>query len=50
VEFASIQRCPRRPSNIYIGAGTVLYSDRGSALFTVIADTCGRHDIDLWLL
>jgi uncharacterized protein len=30
--------------NIYIGEGTVLYSDRGTALFTVIADTCGRHD------
>jgi urea carboxylase-associated protein 1 len=30
--------------NIYVGAGTVLYSDRGSALFTVVADTCGRHD------
>jgi len=30
--------------NIYIGQGTVLYSDRGMALFTVIADTCGRHD------
>jgi uncharacterized protein len=30
--------------NIYIGAGTVLYSDRGAALFTIIADTCGRHD------
>jgi uncharacterized protein len=30
--------------NIYIGQGTVLYSDRGAALFTVIADSCGRHD------
>ena len=30
--------------NVYIQNGTVLYSDRGSALFTVIADTCGRHD------
>lgn len=30
--------------NIYIGNGTVLYSDRGEALFTIIADTCGRHD------
>jgi hypothetical protein len=30
--------------NIYIGNGTVLYSDRGAALFTIIADTCGRHD------
>ena len=30
--------------NIYIGRGTVLYSDRGAALMTVIADSCGRHD------
>ena len=30
--------------NVYIQNGTVLYSDRGSALFTVVADTCGRHD------
>jgi hypothetical protein len=30
--------------NIYIGADTVLCSDRGTALFTVITDTCGRHD------
>jgi len=30
--------------NIYIGLGTVLYSDRGTAFFTVVADTCGRHD------
>jgi len=30
--------------NIYIGNGTVLYSDHGAALFTIIADTCGRHD------
>jgi len=30
--------------NIYVGNGTVLYSDSGAALFTIIADTCGRHD------
>jgi uncharacterized protein len=30
--------------NIYLGNGTVLYSDRGAALFTITADTCGRHD------
>jgi len=30
--------------NIYIGGGTVLYSDSGTALFTVVADTIGRHD------
>jgi urea carboxylase-associated protein 1 len=30
--------------NIYIGEGTVLYTDSGAALFTIIADTIGRHD------
>src|SRR6266508_2987371 len=30
--------------NIYVTRGTVLYSDSGHALFTVIADTYGRHD------
>lgn len=30
--------------NIYIGGGAVLYSDSGAALFTIVADTLGRHD------
>ncbi len=30
--------------NSYVGQGTVLYSDSGVALFTVIEDTLGRHD------
>ena len=30
--------------NIFVQKGTILYSDLGNALFTVIADTCGRHD------
>jgi urea carboxylase-associated protein 1 len=30
--------------SIYLTAGTALYSDMGNKLFTVIADTCGRHD------
>jgi urea carboxylase-associated protein 1 len=29
---------------IYVGKGTVLYSDAGAALFTVVADTLGSHD------
>jgi uncharacterized protein len=28
----------------YIGLGSILYSDRGAALFTVVADTLGEHD------
>jgi len=30
--------------NIFLGKGTALYSDMGNKLFTVTADTCGRHD------
>ena len=29
---------------IYLGTGTVLYSNRGNPLLTIVADTCGRHD------
>jgi urea carboxylase-associated protein 1 len=30
--------------SLYVGKGTVLYSDAGAALFTVIEDTLGSHD------
>ena len=30
--------------NIFVQKGTILYSDRGNPLFTVIEDTCGSHD------
>lgn len=30
--------------NSYVGKGTVLYTDAGVALFTVVEDTLGRHD------
>jgi len=30
--------------SIFVKKGTVLYSDTGRALFTVIEDTCGSHD------
>ncbi|MFK8251874.1 DUF1989 domain-containing protein [Ancylobacter terrae] len=30
--------------NSYVGKGTVLYSDSGVALLTVVEDTLGRHD------
>jgi uncharacterized protein YcgI (DUF1989 family) len=29
---------------LFVDKGTVLYSDLGNALFTVVKDTCGRHD------
>jgi urea carboxylase-associated protein 1 len=30
--------------SLFVGKGTKLYSDMGSVLFTVVEDTCGRHD------
>ena len=32
------------PGNIYLGKGSRLYSDMGRVLFTMIEDSCGRHD------
>ena len=31
-------------ANVYVGLGSVLYSDSGAALMKVIDDTVGRHD------
>jgi urea carboxylase-associated protein 1 len=33
-----------RQGGIYLTTGSVLYSDDGNAMLTVVADTCGRHD------
>lgn len=30
--------------NLYLTTGTVLRAESGSALLTIVADTCGRHD------
>ena len=30
--------------SVFVGKGTRLYSDMGNVLFTVVDDTCGRHD------
>jgi len=30
--------------SIYLSEGTVIYSDRDRPMFTIVADTCGRHD------
>lgn len=32
------------PGNIFLSKGTKLYSGLGNPLFTIIEDTCGRHD------
>lgn len=33
-----------RQGGIYLTTGTVLYSDLGNPMLTIVADTCGRHD------
>jgi len=38
------QRTLRRQKGLYISTGTVLWSNRGKPMLTVVADTCGRHD------
>lgn len=34
----------QRQGNIYLTAGSKLYSSQGNVLLTITADTCGRHD------
>ena len=33
-----------RQGGIYLTTGSVLYSDEGNAMLSIVADTCGRHD------
>jgi urea carboxylase-associated protein 1 len=33
-----------RQGGIYLTTGSVLYSDDGNAMLSIVADTCGRHD------
>ena len=33
-----------RAGNVYLGAGSELYSDEGNIMLSIVADTCGRHD------
>ncbi len=43
-EHYSAQDTIQAQGNIYLTTGTVLRSNRGRALLTIEADTCGRHD------
>ena len=38
------QRTLRKQNSIYLTTGTVLYSNLGNPLLSIVADTCGRHD------
>jgi urea carboxylase-associated protein 1 len=33
-----------RQGQLYLSAGTSLYSNEGRVMLTIVADTCGRHD------
>lgn len=43
-ERYSAQDTIRAQGNIYLTTGTALLSNEGSAMLTIVADTCGRHD------
>ena len=34
----------QRQGGIYLSTGSVLLSNKGQAMLTIVADTCGRHD------
>jgi urea carboxylase-associated protein 1 len=43
-ERYSAQDTIRNQGNIYLTTGSRLISNLGNTLFTIVADTCGRHD------
>jgi len=44
VERYSAQDTIRAQRNVYLSAGSVLISNLGNPMLTIVADTCGRHD------
>ncbi len=42
--YAAADTMKINPSGIFLSTGTVLYSVGLTALFTIVADTCGKHD------
>ncbi|MDX1722851.1 MAG: urea carboxylase-associated family protein [Pseudomonas sp.] len=43
-ERYDVQRTLRKQNNVYLTTGSVLYSNLGNPLLSIVADTCGRHD------
>jgi urea carboxylase-associated protein 1 len=43
-ERYSAQDTIREQASIYLTTGSVLLSDQGNPMLTIVADTCGRHD------
>ena len=43
-ERYDVQRTLRKQNRVYLTTGTVLWSNLGNPMLTLVADTCGRHD------
>ena len=43
-ERYSVADTVQRGGNMYLSSGTVLYSNYGHPMLTIVADTCGQHD------
>ncbi|MFC5697350.1 urea amidolyase associated protein UAAP2 [Pseudomonas sp. GCM10022186] len=43
-ERYDVQRTLRKQNRVYLGPGSVLWSNLGNPMLTIAADTCGRHD------
>jgi urea carboxylase-associated protein 1 len=43
-ESYSVTDTLQRQGGIYLTTGSVLYSNRGRPMLSIVADTCGRHD------
>lgn len=46
-EYLSSGRSIDYASKLWLSTGNVLYSNRSRAMFTIVEDTCGRHDFTL---
>ena len=46
-EYLSSGRSIDYASKLWLGTGDVLYSNRSRPMFTILKDTCGRHDFTL---
>jgi urea carboxylase-associated protein 1 len=43
-ESYSVTDTLQKQGGVYLSTGSVLYSNRGKAMMSIVADTCGRHD------
>lgn len=43
-ERYDVQRTLRKQNRVYLGPGSMLWSNLGNPMLSIVADTCGRHD------